>query len=74
MFFLFLNLVYLHSPQRSLYVFQLLELNSMFVFPDGNGFKTSTMRLGANVIIFSRATSSRYLMLFLPTEFVMGCT
>lgn len=23
-------------------------------FPDGNGFKTSTMRLGADVIVFSR--------------------
>jgi hypothetical protein len=50
---------------RSLYVFQLLELNSTFVCPDGNGFKTSTMRLGADVIVFSRATSARYFMLFL---------
>lgn len=65
MFFLFLNLVYLHSTPRSLYVFQLLELNNTFVFPDGNGFKTSTMRLGADVIVFSRATSARYFMLFL---------
>lgn len=23
--------------------------------PDGNGFKTSTMRLGADVIVFSRS-------------------
>ena len=34
----------------------------MCVFPDGNGFKTSTMRLGADVIVFSRATSARYLI------------
>lgn len=26
----------------------------MLVFADGNGFKTSTMRLGADVIVFSR--------------------
>ena len=25
-----------------------------FFFVDGNGFKTSTMRLGADVIVFSR--------------------
>jgi hypothetical protein len=49
----------------SFYVFQLLELNSKFVFPDGNGFKTSTMRLGVDVIVFSRTTSARYFMLFL---------
>lgn len=28
-------------------------------FPDGNGFKTSTMRLGADVIVFSRRTTNR---------------
>lgn len=27
---------------------------SIMSFPDGNGFKTSTMRLGADVIVFSR--------------------
>lgn len=32
----------------------------MHVFADGNGFKTSTMRLGADVIVFSRATTARY--------------
>lgn len=36
------------------------------MFLDGNGFKTSTMRLGADVIVFSRATHERYcLLLFL---------
>lgn len=28
---------------------------SLLVFADGNGFKTSTMRLGADVIVFSRS-------------------
>lgn len=28
----------------------------MFDLPDGNGFKTSTMRLGADVIVFSRCS------------------
>ena len=32
----------------------------MCIFPDGNGFKTSTMRLGADVIVFSRASRTRY--------------
>ena len=27
---------------------------------DGNGFKTSTMRLGADAIVFTRCTKSRY--------------
>lgn len=31
------------------------------MFSDGNGFKTSTMRLGADVIVFSRATRARCL-------------
>lgn len=26
----------------------------LFICADGNGFKTSTMRLGADVIVFSR--------------------
>jgi hypothetical protein len=30
------------------------------LWSDGNGFKTSTMRLGADVIVFSRCTKSRY--------------
>jgi len=69
----------------SLYVFQLLELNSTFVFPDGNGFKTSTMWLGVDDIVLSRATSARYFYVifttmlvlascFIFTKFVMGCT
>lgn len=32
----------------------LLDLLSKFYVSDGNGFKTSTMRLGADVIVFSR--------------------
>lgn len=28
--------------------------------PDGNGFKTSTMRLGADVIVFSRHVNNRF--------------
>lgn len=36
----------------------------MYFFVDGNGFKTSTMRLGADVIVFSRATSAGYILSF----------
>ena len=32
----------------------------MCIFSDGNGFKTSTMRLGADVIVFSRASRNGY--------------
>lgn len=32
----------------------LLDLLSELYVSDGNGFKTSTMRLGADVIVFSR--------------------
>ena len=31
----------------------------LYAFSDGNGFKTSTMRLGADAIVFSRATRGR---------------
>lgn len=37
----------------------------MCIFPDGNGFKTSTMRLGADVIVFSRASHAGYFFSFL---------
>jgi len=30
---------------------------------DGNGFKTSTMRLGADAIVFSRSTRSGYIFI-----------
>ena len=32
----------------------------VYLVADGNGFKTSTMRLGADVIVFSRASQSGY--------------
>lgn len=32
--------------------------------PDGNGFKTSTMRLGADVIVLSRANRKGYVFFF----------
>lgn len=37
-----------------------LDSQRVLIFPDGNGFKTSTMRLGADVVVFSRATHGRY--------------
>lgn len=37
-------------------------------FADGNGFKTSTMRLGADVIVFSRSTSAGYYILCSDTR------
>lgn len=53
-------------------------------FLDGNGFKTSTMRLGADAIVFSRAVNSRYIfilyilvynwMLFVFIIFLIGIT
>lgn len=70
-----------NPPFSRILVVQLFEFNSLesacFVnldrasmFSDGNGFKTSTMRLGADVIVFSRATDARYcLFLFLCNMF-----
>lgn len=37
-----------------------MNSKSISSIPDGNGFKTSTMRLGADVIVFSRANRSGY--------------
>jgi len=48
----------------SLYVFQLLELNSAFVFPDGNGFKTSTMRLVQGILCYFYYCVGSCLMLY----------
>ena len=39
---------------------------------DGNGFKTSTMRLGADAIVFSRATRSRYFSIIYIVVCVIG--
>ncbi len=56
------NLVLLVFNFKIFVCFSYFEPKGMCVFPDGNGFKTSTMRLGADVIVFSRATSARYLI------------
>lgn len=32
--------------------------------PDGNGFKTSTMRLGADAIVFTRAVRGGYFLFY----------
>lgn len=34
----------------------------VFIFSDGNGFKTSTMRLGADAIVFTRCLRDRCLL------------
>lgn len=36
-----------------------LSITRVFDLVDGNGFKTSTMRLGADAIVFSRAKKGR---------------
>lgn len=42
----------------------ILILSFVFIFPfglvDGNGFKTGSMRLGADVIVFSRHQNNMY--------------
>lgn len=35
-------------------------ISCIVYYIDGNGFKTSTMRLGADAIVFSRACRGRY--------------
>ena len=46
---------------------------SLLVFADGNGFKTSTMRLGADVIVFSRCQGKdgERFFLFLRAMFIL---
>lgn len=64
-----MNICELYFPNRALvsYLQQLtLDLGMLSDFwniysvSDGNGFKTSTMRLGADVIVFSRSNRSGY--------------
>lgn len=50
----------------------ILSFAVILFLPDGNGFKTSTMRLGADVIVFSRCSAKNgkrlayWLHIFLP--------
>ena len=49
----------LGSLITDLFCYLIQSANNCKSFPDGNGFKTSTMRLGADVIVFSRHFDKR---------------
>lgn len=59
MFTLFFCILF-GRPSLDLCMYLHILMSKACVIPDGNGFKTSTMRLGADVIVFSRATRTRY--------------
>jgi hypothetical protein len=40
-------------------------------YTDGNGFKTSTMRLGADAIVFTRAVRTRFYIISFTIYFVL---
>lgn len=61
--FLLFNLHAFQSYFLFLLLFLCFPSNLLCWNIDGNGFKTSTMRLGADVIVFSRCRKNMYLLM-----------
>jgi hypothetical protein len=60
-----------YNLQAHLLKIHCLTFWHLLLWSDGNGFKTSTMRLGADAIVFSRCIKSRYHIISL--RFISFC-